>query len=175
MNPDVALFHFINDFVGTVPLIDLLTRLIVNDFAVPTLVSLIGVSLWFGGATASERLRNQRCVVYLILGLVFSNALIKDLSYVYFRPRPFATEPVKLLFYRPSVSSFPSVPIAVAFSFAAGDVVCQPPPGTSRFRSGCALRSGARVCGRPLSLGCDRRSRDWRRGCVRRRSTRICV
>jgi undecaprenyl-diphosphatase len=51
---------------------------------------------------------------------LFCNALIKDLSYVYFRPRPFATETVRLLFYRPSVSSFPSIPVEVAFCFAAG-------------------------------------------------------
>ena len=120
MNPDVILFHLINDFVGTLPLLDSVTRAIVNDFAVPTAMSLVMVWLWFAGATPGERLRNQRVVLFIALGLLFANALIKDLSYVYFRPRPFATETVKLLFYRPSVSSFPSVPIAVAFCFATG-------------------------------------------------------
>ncbi len=120
MNPDVALFHLINNFVGTFPPLDALTRLVVNDYVVPTLMSLAVVWLWFAGATPEARTRNRRAVFFIVLGLLFSNALIKDLSYVYFRPRPFATETVKLLFYRPSVSSFPSVPISVAFSFAAG-------------------------------------------------------
>ncbi len=120
MNPDVALFRLINGFVGTVPLLDALTRLIVNDYVVPTAMSLVAVWLWFGGATSEERRRFRRAVVFAGLGLLFAQAFIKDLSFVYFRPRPFATEPAKLLFYRPSVSSFPSVPIAVAFSFAAG-------------------------------------------------------
>ncbi len=120
MNPDVWLFHLLNDFVGTVPLIDWLTRAIVNDYAVPTAMSLAAVALWFAGATPDERTNNQRAVVFIALALLFCNALIKDLSYVYFRPRPFATETVKLLFYRPSVSSFPSIPIEVAFCFAAG-------------------------------------------------------
>ncbi len=120
MNPDVWLFHAINQFVGTVPVIDWLARAIVNDYAVPTVMSLVAVALWFAGATSEERTRNQRAVIFIALAVLFCNALIKDMSYVYFRPRPFATETVKLLFYRPSVSSFPSIPVQVAFSFAAG-------------------------------------------------------
>ncbi len=120
MNPDIWLFHALNNFVGTVPLIDWLARALVNDYAVPTAMSLVAVALWFAGATPEERTNNQRAVVFTALALLFCNALIKDLSYVYFRPRPFATETVKLLFYRPSVSSFPSIPIEVAFCFAAG-------------------------------------------------------
>ena len=120
MNPDVWLFHALNQFVGTVPLLDWLTRALVNDYAVPTAMSLVAVALWFAGATPEERTNNQRAVIFIALALLFCNALIKDLSYLYFRPRPFATEAVKLLFYRPSVSSFPSIPIEVAFCFAAG-------------------------------------------------------
>ncbi len=120
MNPDIMLFHALNDFVGTVPLIDWVTRALVNDYAVPTAMSLVAAALWFAGATPDERTRYQRAVVFIALALLFCNALIKDLSYLYFRPRPFATESVKLLFYRPSVSSFPSIPIEVAFCFAAG-------------------------------------------------------
>ncbi len=120
MNPDVALFHWINNFVGTVPLVDWIARALVNDFAIPTAMSLAAVWLWFAGSTPEERQRNQRAVVTIALAVFVSNALIKDMAYVYFRPRPFATETVKLLFYRPSVSSFPSVPIDVAFCFAMG-------------------------------------------------------
>jgi undecaprenyl-diphosphatase len=120
VNPDTWLFHALNNFVGTVPLIDWLARAIVNDYAVPTTMSLVAVALWFAGATPEERTRNQRAVIFIALAVLFCNALIKDMSYAYFRPRPFATETVKLLFYRPSVSSFPSIPVQVAFSFAAG-------------------------------------------------------
>lgn len=120
MNPDVWLFHLLNNFVGTMPLIDWLTRAMVNDYAVPTAASLAAVWLWLAGSTDEEHQRNQRAVIFIALGILFSQAFIKDLSYYYFRPRPFATETVKLLFYRPSVSSFPSIPIAVVFTFAAG-------------------------------------------------------
>lgn len=120
MNLDLWLFHRLNDFVGTFPPLDWLTRAIVNDYTVPTIISLVAAGLWFAGSTDDERMRNQRAVIFIALGILFSQALIKDLSHVYFRPRPFATEPVNLLFYRPSVSSFPSIPIAVAFTFAMG-------------------------------------------------------
>ena len=120
MNPDLWFFHLLNDFVGTLAPLDWLTRAIVNDYAVPTILSLVAVWLWFAGVTEQEHTRNRRAVVFIALGILFSQALIKDLSSIYFRPRPFAMETVNLLFYRPSVSSFPSIPIAVAFTFAAG-------------------------------------------------------
>lgn len=120
MNMDLWLFHLLNDFVGTLPPFDWFIRFVVNDYAIPTIISLIAAGLWFAGATEEERIRNQRAVILIALGILFSQALIKDLAAVYFRPRPFATEPVKLLFYRPSVSSFPSIPIAVTFTFAMG-------------------------------------------------------
>lgn len=120
MNPDTALFHWINNWVGTWPVLDWTARIIVNDYVVPTLTSLAAVWTWFSGTTPEERQSNQRAVVLVLAAVVVSQALIKDLSYFYFRPRPFATETVKLLFYRPSVSSFPSVPIAGVFVFAAG-------------------------------------------------------
>lgn len=129
MNPDVWLFHVINDWVGQVPALDWIARVLVNDFMVPTTMALAAVWLWFAGTTDEEKIRNRRSVVLIALGILFANALIKDLSYVYFRPRPFAVDTVKLLFYRPSVSSFPSVPIAVAACFAAGAWYANPRAG----------------------------------------------
>jgi len=120
MSIDVWLFHLLNDLVGTVPAMDWLARALVNDHAVTTTMALVAVGVWFSGTTEEERTRNRRAVIFIALGILFTNAFIKDLSYVYFRPRPFATEQVKLLFYRPSVSSFPSIPIASAFCFVTG-------------------------------------------------------
>ena len=120
MSLDVWLFHLLNNFVGTLPAMDWLARALVNDHAVPTTMAVIAAGVWFAGSNDQERACNQRAVLLIAFGILFTNALIKDLSYVYFRPRPFATETVKLLFYRPSVSSFPSIPIATVFCFAAG-------------------------------------------------------
>ncbi len=117
MNPDIALFHLINNIAGESPLLDWLTRAVVNDYAVPVLMSLTLGGFWFSGRTPEEGWSNQRAVLLAILGLVITNVLIRGLQEVYFRPRPFATETVKLLFYRPSVSSFPSEPVATMFCF----------------------------------------------------------
>jgi undecaprenyl-diphosphatase len=70
--------------------------------------------------TEEERLRNQRGILFAIIGLAIANAFMRGLQVFYFRPRPFATETVKLLFYRPSVSSFPSVPVATMFCCVTG-------------------------------------------------------
>ncbi len=144
MNPDLALFNWLNSFVGTVPFVDWLTRALVNDFAVPTAMSLAAVWLWFAGETPEERQRNQRAVFTIALAVLLSNILIKGLSYIYFRPRPFAVETVKLLFYRPSVSSFPSVPVDVAFCFAVGAWYAHRRMGTALLLLG-ALYALARV------------------------------
>ncbi len=120
MNPDIILFRAMNSFVGTIPLVDTLTRAIVNDYAVPTIMALALVGIWFSGAETGERQTNQRTVIVTLMAFGLTLAVVKDIWNVYYRPRPFAIEDVKLLFYRPSVSSFPSLPVAMAFCFAAG-------------------------------------------------------
>ncbi len=120
MNPDVALFHFFNDLAGASPVLDWLVRAVVNDYAVPTLFALILGAFWFSGSTDEERRQNQRAILITLVGIAIANASMRLLQNYYFRPRPFATEEVKLLFYRPSVSSFPSVPVATMFCFVTG-------------------------------------------------------
>lgn len=120
MNPDAALFRALNGFVGTIPLIDALTRIVVNDYAVPTVMALALVGIWFSGSGAEEQQKKQRAVIITLIAFGLTLAVVKDIWNVYYRPRPFATEEARLLFYRPSVSSFPSLPIAMAFCFAAG-------------------------------------------------------
>ncbi len=120
MNPDVALLHLLNDFAGQSPLLDWIVRALVNDYAVPTLMALMLSGLWGTGLTEEERRCNQRGILFAIIGLLIVNTLIRGSQLFYFRPRPFATETVKLLFYRPSVSSFPSVPVATMFCYVTG-------------------------------------------------------
>ncbi len=120
MNPDVALFHLLNDIAGQSPVLDWIVRALVNDYAVPTLMALMLGGLWAAGPTEEERRRYQRGILFAIIGLLIVNSFIRELQVFYFRPRPFATEAVKLLFYRPSVSSFPSVPVASMFCYVTG-------------------------------------------------------
>lgn len=121
VNPDRAVFHLINNLVGVFPPLDMLARLFVNDYAVPTLFALVLGGLWFVGTNESSRERHQRAVIYGVVGLVLANIIIKIGWSLYFRPRPFAVEDgVRLLFYRPSVSSFPSEPVATLTALTTG-------------------------------------------------------
>jgi undecaprenyl-diphosphatase len=120
VNPDLALFHFLNNLAGQSPLLDLMVRALVNDYAVPTFMALILGGLWGAGFAEEERRRIQRGILFAIIGMAIANSLMRGLQTFYFRPRPFATETVKLLFYRPSVSSFPSVPVATMFCYVTG-------------------------------------------------------
>ncbi len=110
---DLGLFRLINGLAGRMGFLDAVMRLFVNEYFVPTTMSLILIALWFTG-----RERNQRAALQAAISLGLANLIVKLCNLVYFRPRPFAFHEVNLLFYRPSDSSMPSNPAAVGFSFA---------------------------------------------------------
>ncbi len=115
---DYALFQVINGLAGRWVLVDQIMRLLVNEYLVPTLLALMLLGLWFTGQPAEVRRRNQRAVLVAALAVLASAVIVKLCNLVYFRPRPFATHPVTLLFYRPTDSSWPSNPATVGFSIA---------------------------------------------------------
>jgi undecaprenyl-diphosphatase len=115
---DWLLLKSCNDLAGQSSLVSALTRALVNDYAVTTALALLMVILWFSGESAAFRVLNQRAVLSAVAAVFSTNVLIKLLNLAYYRPRPFATHSLKLLFYRPSDSSFPSNAAAVAFSVA---------------------------------------------------------
>jgi undecaprenyl-diphosphatase len=115
---DYQLFQLINRHAGHTPALDTVMRLLVSDYLLPTAIGLITAGLWFAGPTPADRRTRQRAALEGGVALLLANALIKLANLIYFRPRPFATHKVNLLFYRPSDSSFPSNPAAVGFSVA---------------------------------------------------------
>ena len=92
----------------------------VSDYLVPVMMSLALLGLWFTGVKADTRERYQRGVMTAIIGLGLANLAVEIINYFVFRPRPFETLEIYLLFYQPSDSSFPSNPGAVAFAIATG-------------------------------------------------------
>jgi undecaprenyl-diphosphatase len=117
---DSWLFQQINGFVGTFPLFDRFIATMVNEYFITVTMSLILLALWFVGGSAEGRLLNQKAVVYALLAEILANGIVKFSNLIYFRPRPFAAMPVKMLFYEPTDSSMPSNPAAVGFAFATG-------------------------------------------------------
>ena len=116
---DQALFQLVNGLAGHVPLLDGGMRLLVNDYFVPITLFLLLIYFWFEGRTIADRELNQRAVIRVTAAFLVANAIVKACNLVYFRPRPFSTQEVHLLFYHPSDSSWPSNPAAVGFTFAA--------------------------------------------------------
>ncbi len=116
---DYALFKIINGWAGRWPALDLLARMFVNDYFVPSTMSLGLLFLWFGGRTMEERDRWQGAVIESVFSLFLANALVKVFNAVIFRPRPYFDHNVRMLFYHPSDSSWPSNPAAVTFAIAA--------------------------------------------------------
>lgn len=118
MSFDFRLFQLINNLAGRNDVLDGLMRLLVTDYFLTTAMCLILVAFWFEGQDRGQRERNQEAVLRAIITLFIANILLKLCNLVYFRPRPFATHEVNLLFYRPTDSSFPSNPATVGFSLA---------------------------------------------------------
>lgn len=115
---DYALFRWINGFAGRYLLVDRVAQLLVNDYFLTTVMSLVLLALWFSGATVAEREKNQWAVLRAVISLLLANAILKMCNLVYFRPRPFTYHEVNLLFYHPSDSSLPSNPATVGFTLA---------------------------------------------------------
>jgi undecaprenyl-diphosphatase len=118
MSLDLQLFQLINNLAGHNDILDGLARLLVNEYFVTTMMALILVIFWFEGRDQDRRERNQRAVLRAIIALLIANIILKLCNLIYFRPRPFDSHEVNLLFYQPWDSSFPSNPATVGFSVA---------------------------------------------------------
>ena len=118
MSFDIQLFRLINNLAGHSALLDGLMRLLVNEYFLTTIMSLILVVFWFEGQDRDQRERNQRAILQALIALFVANVILKLCNLRYFRPRPFVDHEVNLLFYSPTDSSFPSNPATVGFSVA---------------------------------------------------------
>ncbi len=123
---DYFLFRAINGLAGHWPWLDGLMRLLVNEYFIPTTMALLLVIMWFWGKDESERVRYQHTVILTALSLITANIILKGINLLYFRPRPFDTHEVNLLFYKPWDSSFPSNPATTGFSVAVAVALHDP-------------------------------------------------
>ena len=117
---DAEVFLWVNGWVGRFPWFDALMRLVVSDYLIPVLLSVVLLVLWFGARNLEERTRLQYAVITAGIALGLVNLWVALINDAYIRPRPFTTYEVDLLFYAPTDSSFPANPAAIAFAVAAG-------------------------------------------------------
>ncbi|MBU2008331.1 MAG: phosphatase PAP2 family protein [Chloroflexi bacterium] len=115
MGAERALFLHINGWAGQNGPLDWALKAVANDYLVPVVLSLFLLWLWF----ASPGTRRVPLALLAGVGaLGLGDGLIKLMNFIYYRPRPFTELPVRLIFYRPLDSSFPSNGTAVAFILA---------------------------------------------------------
>ena len=117
---DAEVFLWISGWVGTSPIFDRAVQWVVSDYLVPVVFSVILLGLWFGWRDQAMRERHQRGVMLAGIGLGIANAAVKITNVFYFRPRPFDSLDVELLFYAPTDSSFPANPVAIVVAMATG-------------------------------------------------------
>jgi undecaprenyl-diphosphatase len=118
MSLDLQLFQLINNLAGRNDILDGLARLLVNEYFLTTTMALILLIFWFEGQDRDRRERNQSAILRALVALFVANIILKLCNLIYFRPRPFDSHEVNLLFYQPWDSSFPSNPATVGFSVA---------------------------------------------------------
>ncbi len=116
---DLPLFRILNGLAGRSALLDGIFQFFINDYMVPTALVLTLLGLWFAGSSPAQRAALQSTVLRALLALAIASIILKLINLIYFRPRPFTTWPVTLLFYHPSDSSFPSNAATVSVALAA--------------------------------------------------------
>ena len=117
---DAAVVLWLNDGVGALPWFDSIVKVIVSDYFTPVALSLLLLGLWFGGKTPRSRELHQRATLTAMLGVAFGNLVVQIIGAFIFRDRPYITEPLELLFYQPTDSSYPANPVVVGTAIAAG-------------------------------------------------------
>ncbi len=105
--------------MGTAPFLDRVARWLVSDYLVPVALALALVALWYVEPERAARQRSQIGVFVALTAMGLASLTVFWLNAVYFRPRPFETLDVTLLFYRATDSSFPSNATAAVFGIAA--------------------------------------------------------
>jgi len=144
LKADLWAFGIVNGLAGELPWLDALMVSVVNDYFVPASLGLMLLAAWFSGRSVVERGQRQRLVLAALISVATSSLVLAWINGIYFRPRPFATGAVNLLFYQPTDSAFPSNPAMVGFGMAAAVWWTHRPLGVVAYLL-AALFSSARV------------------------------
>ena len=141
---DEAVLLWLNQWVGFLPWVDAAVKVLISDYFIPVLFSIILLGLWFTGVTRQAREMNQRAVGIAAASIGVVNAWVTVINAHIFRFRPFVDHDLTLLFYRPTDSAFPANPAALAFAAASGVWLANKKVGGFLFAMG-VLSSAGRV------------------------------
>ena len=119
---------WITGFVGKVPAIDGIMRLLASDFFIIVSICLILLSLWAGHPDRTRREHLQKTVMSAAIAIGISTLVVHIVNFHDFWPRPFlvadtairesALHAAQTVFYLPHDPSFPSNAATVSFAAA---------------------------------------------------------
>ncbi len=115
---DGAAFHGINLLAGRSTVLDLLARLGADDHIIPVTLALATLFVLLPAKGRRERERSFDCVIGAIAAALLGTGVLYLLNSLFFRPRPFTSRAVNLLFYHNTDSAFPSNAATLAFVLA---------------------------------------------------------
>ena len=115
---DRSVFDSINSLAGNSAVIDWLARLGADDHVIPIALVFLVALVLLTARNRRERRSAFYCVLCTLLAAALSVAVLYLLNTHFFRPRPFSSRAVNLLFYHNTDSSFPSNPAALTFALS---------------------------------------------------------
>jgi undecaprenyl-diphosphatase len=115
---DQKVARFINSLSGHSVIFDTIMKGFANDYFIPVVFCLILVVLWFTVNNNDKGTLNQKAALQAVASLGLVNLAIKFLNDLFYRTRPYAEIPVRVLLYRPGDSSLPSNAATVLFAVA---------------------------------------------------------
>ncbi|MBU4241403.1 MAG: phosphatase PAP2 family protein [Actinomycetia bacterium] len=115
---DRSVFDGINSLACRSDVLDWLARLGADDHVIPVALVLLVTLVLLIARNRSERQSAFCCVICAFLAAAASMAVLYLLNIHYFRPRPFSSRAINLLFYHNTDSAFPSNPATLAFALS---------------------------------------------------------
>ena len=117
---DRSVFHSLNSIAGKNSVIDWFAKAGADDHIVPLILTLLVLATLLWAAKHAGREVAIKTIICAVAAAVIAMLVLYGLNSIFFRPRPFTTQAVHLLFYHNTDSSFPSnaATLAFALSFA---------------------------------------------------------
>lgn len=117
---DRSVFLGINSIAGKNAVADWMVRVGADDHIFPVVLALLVLATLLFAKKHSGREIAVRAIICTIVATFVAMVILYGFNNLFFRPRPFSTQAVHLLFYHNTDSAFPSNAATLAFTFAFG-------------------------------------------------------
>ncbi|MBN2168029.1 MAG: phosphatase PAP2 family protein [Actinobacteria bacterium] len=116
---DKAVFQALNSLAANNGVLDWFFRFGADDHVIPVVLAILVLLTIPLAMNRREREDSFAGLISVFFAVIISMALLLILNNMFFRPRPFTSYEVNLLFYHNTDSAFPSNPATLFFTMAA--------------------------------------------------------